>query len=110
MAPFYSLCTFLKEGKTDDERWTTWCDEWAEWIMNDLLRTPGNGFRRERRFGVRLVVRGGLVRLVTYLDDHPNQMWDDTLMKTVVPLTHIGIHLNRAQYISEAMYQFLLHI
>jgi unsaturated rhamnogalacturonyl hydrolase len=41
---------------------------------------------------------------------HKNQLWDDTLMMSVIPLTRIGILLDRPHYIQEALYQFLLHI
>lgn len=45
MSPFYSLSALLADGKVRDERWTRWCDEWAEWIMHDLPRTKENGFQ-----------------------------------------------------------------
>lgn len=38
------------------------------------------------------------------------QMWDDTLMMTVLPLAKIGKLLNCPEYIEEATYQFLLHV
>ena len=38
MAPFYCLAGMLYDGSVKDERWTQWCDEWAEWIVNDLPR------------------------------------------------------------------------
>jgi unsaturated rhamnogalacturonyl hydrolase len=47
---------------------------------------------------------------VTYSEVNFNQMWDDTLMMTVIPLTKIGILLNRPHYIEEAKFQFLTHI
>lgn len=40
---------------------------------------------------------------------HENNLWDDTLMMTAIPLAKIGKLLNRPQYIQEAKYQFLLH-
>jgi unsaturated rhamnogalacturonyl hydrolase len=48
--------------------------------------------------------------LVTYSEVNKNQLWDDTLMMTVLPLAQIGILLNRPHYIQEAKYQFLLHV
>lgn len=45
MSPFYSLASFLLNGQVKDERWTAWCDEWAEWIMNDLPKTREGGFQ-----------------------------------------------------------------
>jgi hypothetical protein len=47
---------------------------------------------------------------VTYSEVNFNQMWDDTLMMTVIPLTKIGVLLNRPHYIEEAKFQFLTHI
>lgn len=46
---------------------------------------------------------------MTYLSNHENQLWDDTLMMTAIPLAQIGILLGRKDYIAEAKYQFLLH-
>ena len=47
---------------------------------------------------------------VTYNAMHKNQLWDDTLMMSVIPLCRIGILLDRPHYIQESIYQFLLHI
>jgi unsaturated rhamnogalacturonyl hydrolase len=38
------------------------------------------------------------------------QLWDDTLMMSVMPLAKIGKLLGRPQYVEEARRQFLLHI
>lgn len=45
MSPFYALSSALLHGLVKDERWTAWCDEWAEWVMNDLPRTRERGFQ-----------------------------------------------------------------
>lgn len=50
---------------------------------------------------------GGLQH-ITYLVDNYQQLWDDTLMMTVLPLTKIGLVLGRNDYIDEAKRQFLL--
>ncbi|KAK6458515.1 glycosyl hydrolase [Scheffersomyces xylosifermentans] len=47
---------------------------------------------------------------VTYLTDNHEQMWDDTLMMTVLPLAKIGLVLNRPSYVNEAKKQVLLNI
>ena len=47
---------------------------------------------------------------MTYVNMHDQNMWDDTLMMSVIPLAKIGMHLDRPAYIAEATYQFLLHI
>ncbi|RSH92559.1 hypothetical protein EHS25_008004 [Saitozyma podzolica] len=93
MSPFYSLAAFLLDGSVKDERWLGWCEEWAEWVMNDLPRTQEGGYQH-----------------ITYSEVNFNQMWDDTLMMTVIPLTKIGVLLNRPHYIEEAKFQFLTHI
>ncbi|KAF7331960.1 Glycoside hydrolase family 105 protein [Mycena kentingensis (nom. inval.)] len=68
-------------------------DSWAEWVMHDLPRTNEGGFQH-----------------VTYSHENFQQLWDDTLMMTVLPLTKIGLVLNRPHYIEEAKRQFMLHI
>nr|XP_018265083.1 uncharacterized protein I303_03266 [Kwoniella dejecticola CBS 10117]OBR87241.1 hypothetical protein I303_03266 [Kwoniella dejecticola CBS 10117] len=93
MAPFYSLICLMQDGKTNDPRWSAWVDEWAEWIMTDLPRTEERGFQH-----------------MNYRSVHYNNLWDDTLMMTVIPLAKIGVVLDRPQYIKESIYQFLLHI
>jgi unsaturated rhamnogalacturonyl hydrolase len=91
MSPFLTLA-YLYE-KTGEQTYLPWLDSWAEWAMHDLERT----------------VYGGMQH-VTYLSAHTNQLWDDTLMMTVMPLAKIGKILNRPSYIEEAKKQFLLHI
>ena len=61
--------------------------------MYDLARTPFGGMQH-----------------VTYASDNTNELWDDTLMMTVLPLAKIGKLLNRLHYVEEAKRQFLLHI
>jgi unsaturated rhamnogalacturonyl hydrolase len=51
---------------------------------------------------------GGLQHIV-YNSVNDQQMWDDTLMMSVMPLAKIGLVLNRPHYVEEAKYQFLLH-
>lgn len=48
MSPFYSLSSFLADGLVTDEKWLAWCGEWAEWVMNDLPRTPEGGFQHSQ--------------------------------------------------------------
>jgi len=91
MSPFLTLA-YLFEA-TSERSYLPWLDSWAEWAMNDLARTTYGGFQH-----------------VTYLDDNVNELWDDTLMMTVMPLAKIGLVLNRPHYIEEAKRQFLLHV
>ncbi|KAF9498541.1 glycoside hydrolase family 105 protein [Pleurotus eryngii] len=68
-------------------------DTWAEWVMYDMPRTEEDGLQH-----------------ITYLVDNYQQLWDDTLMMTVLPLAKIGLVLKRPDYVEEAKRQFLLHI
>ncbi|KAI9368652.1 Six-hairpin glycosidase-like protein [Aspergillus egyptiacus] len=93
MAVFLTLAYVYEE--TGNKTYLPWLDSWAEWAMHDLART---------RFG-------GMAH-ITYLSEnqHHQQLWDDTLMMTVLPLAKIGKLLGRPAYIAEAKRQFLIHI
>ncbi|GHJ89713.1 hypothetical protein NliqN6_6115 [Naganishia liquefaciens] len=97
MAVMYALACMVEDGTFDTDaekqKWTAWLDEWAEWVMHGLPRTPEGGFQH-----------------IVYNNVNHFQLWDDTLMMTVIPLTKIGLLLNRPEYVEEAKYQFLLHI
>lgn len=93
MAVFLTLAyVYEHQGKTN-EVYREYLDSWAEWAMNDLNRTKYGGLQH-----------------VTYVSLHEGQLWDDTLMMTVVPLAKIGYVLDRPHYIEEAKRQFFLHI
>ncbi|KAL4966592.1 glycoside hydrolase family 88/105 protein [Aspergillus stella-maris] len=81
--------------KTGNSIYRPWLENWAEWAMYELPRTPGGGMAH-----------------ITYLSEnaHHWQLWDDTLMMTVMPLAKIGKLLGRKEYIDEAKRQFLIHI
>ena len=91
MAVFLTLA-YLYE-KTGEQTYVPWLDSWAEWAMYGLPRTPFDGMQH-----------------MTYLTDNHNELWDDTLMMTVLPLAKIGKLLDRPHYIEEAKRQFLVHI
>ncbi|MCR5279217.1 MAG: glycoside hydrolase family 88 protein [Lachnospiraceae bacterium] len=67
-------------------------DEWAEWIMHSMKRTEEGGIQHEH------------AELV-----NDEQMWDDTLIMTVLFLAKYGRMTGRTDYTEEAKYQFLLH-
>ena len=67
-------------------------ESWADWVMYDMPRTEEGGLQH-----------------MTYLDDHRQQIWDDTLMMSVLPLAKIGLVLNKPEYVEEAKRQFMLH-
>ncbi|KAI0475753.1 Six-hairpin glycosidase-like protein [Xylariaceae sp. FL0804] len=79
--------------KTRRAAYLPWLDGWAEWAYHDLARTRHGGMQH-----------------VTYVDENAEQLWDDTLMMTVLPLAKIGRLLGRERYVDEAKHQFLLHV
>jgi unsaturated rhamnogalacturonyl hydrolase len=91
MAPFLTLASMYEAAP--NPRHLPWLESWAEWAMRELPRTKLGGMQH-----------------VTYLNEHRNQLWDDTLMMTALPLAKIGLVLGRPTYVEEAKAQFLLHI
>ena len=68
--------------------------EWTAWLYNGgLPRTPEGGFQHR-----------------TTDDFNDGELWDDTLMMSVLPLANMGRIDGRKEYIEESIYQFLLHI
>ncbi|WP_428927903.1 glycoside hydrolase family 88/105 protein [Marinibacterium sp. SX1] len=90
VAPFLTLACLYEADP--NPVWRTYLDRWAEWVMHEMPRT------RE----------GGLQHIV-YNSVNDQQMWDDTLMMSVMPLAKIGLVLDRPEYVEEAKYQFLVH-
>lgn len=90
VAPFLTLACLYEQDRRP--QWLPYLDTWAEWVMHEMPRT------RE----------GGLQHIV-YNSVNDQQMWDDTLMMSVLPLAKIGLVLNRPDYVEEAKYQFLIH-
>ncbi|ELQ6045449.1 glycoside hydrolase family 88 protein [Cronobacter malonaticus] len=91
MAPFLTLAYRYEE--TRDPTLLPWLESWAEWAMYDMPRTDQGGMQH-----------------ITLAEENHQQMWDDTLMMTVLPLAKIGKLLGRQEYVDEAVYQFLLHV
>jgi unsaturated rhamnogalacturonyl hydrolase len=91
MAPFLTLACRYEE--TGDRTLLPWLDSWAEWAMHQMPRTPHGGMQH-----------------ITLAEENHHQLWDDTLMMTVLPLTKIGLLLDRPQYVREATFQFLTHV
>jgi len=91
VAPFLTLA-FLYE-RNPDPVWRTYLEDWAEWVMHHMPRTDEGGIQH-----------------IVYNSVNHQQMWDDTLMMSVLPLAKIGLILNRPDYVEEAKYQFLIHI
>lgn len=91
MAPFLTLAYRYEE--TGDRALLPWLESWAEWAMHEMPRTEHGGMQH-----------------ITLAEENHQQMWDDTLMMTVLPLVKIGKLLNRPEYVEEATYQFLMHV
>jgi unsaturated rhamnogalacturonyl hydrolase len=91
MAVFLTLACVYE--RTKNPSYLPWLDSWAEWAYHDLVRTKHGGMQH-----------------ITYLEENRGQLWDDTLMMTVLPLAKIGLVLNRPHYVDEAKRQFLLHV
>ncbi len=93
MAPFITLA-YLYEYEPNPD-YIPYLDEWAEWLMADegLPKTEDGGFQH-----------------IVYNDENPGELWDDTLMMSVLPLAKIGLLLDRPHYVEEAKRQFLVHI
>lgn len=88
----FSTLAYLYEH-TNNKTYLPYLDAWGEWAMYDLERTDFGGMQH-----------------ITYAAANTQQLWDDTLMMTVLPLAKIGKLLNRPHYVDEAKRQFLLHI
>lgn len=91
MAPLLTMA-YLYEA-TKDTKYLPYLEQWATWVMHDMPRTKDGGLQH-----------------ATYGPENKNQLWDDTLMMTVLPLAKIGKLLDRPAYLEEAKKQFLIHI
>ncbi|CDS00887.1 uncharacterized protein SPSC_03222 [Sporisorium scitamineum] len=93
MAALLSLACVYELDPHSHPEYKTQLIEWADWAMDGLPKTEGGGFQH-----------------ITYDLENKGQLWDDTLMMTVLPLAKIGKVLGVERYVQEAEYQFLLHI
>ncbi|RAK96040.1 glycoside hydrolase family 88/105 protein [Aspergillus ibericus CBS 121593] len=91
MAVFLTLAYVYE--KTGNVTYLPWLESWAEWAMYELPRTKYGGMQH-----------------VTYVTENHQQLWDDTLMMTVMPLAKIGRLLKRPEYVAEAKRQVLVHV
>lgn len=91
VAPFLTLAYLYEKEK--NQTYLPYLEKWMDWVMYDMPRTQEGGLQH-----------------VTYTNEHSGQLWDDTLMMSVLTLTKVGQVLNKVEYIKEAKRQFLLHI
>lgn len=90
VAPFLTLAHLYE--RTGNPAYKPYLDTWAEWLMKGIPRTEEGGFQH-----------------IVYNSVNHQQLWDDTLMMSVMPLAKIGKVLNRPHYVEEAKRQFLVH-
>ena len=91
MSPFLTLAYRYEE--TGNAAWRPYLERWAEWVMYEMPRTDN-----------------GAMQHIVYNNENHQQMWDDTLMMSVLPLAKIGKLLDRPEFVEEATYQFLMHV
>lgn len=91
MSPFLTLAYRYEE--TGNAAWRPYLESWAEWVMYEMPRTDK-----------------GAMQHIVYNNENHQQMWDDTLMMSVLPLAKIGKLLDRPEFVEEATYQFLMHV
>ncbi|CAK7210804.1 hypothetical protein SCUCBS95973_000913 [Sporothrix curviconia] len=91
MAPMLTLA-YLYEH-TGELKYRAYLESWAEFIMHGIPRTEEGGIQH-----------------ITFRQVNEGELWDDTLMMSVLPLAKIGVLLKRPAYVEEAKRQFLLHI
>lgn len=91
VAPFLTLAHLFE--RTGERRYLPYLETWGEWVYSGLPRTEEGGFQH-----------------IVYNSVNHQQLWDDTLMMSVLPLAKIGLLLKRPHYVEEAKRQFLVHI
>jgi len=90
-APLLTLA-FLHTHRPKD-RYKTIMLEWGDWILHSMPRTPEDGLQHRH---AELENKG--------------ELWDDTLMMTVLFLAKAGVIFDLPSYRDEAVYQVLLHL
>lgn len=91
VAPMLTLAYLFEITK--NPKYLPYLEIWAEWVMHGIPRTKDDGIQHK-----------------VFLSENKDQLWDDTLMMSVLPLAKIGRLLNRPEYIEQAKKQFLVHI
>lgn len=90
VAPFLTLANLY--AQEPQPAWRPYLETWGAWVYDGLPRTEEGGFQH-----------------IVYNSVNHQQLWDDTLMMSVLPLARIGQVLNKPEYIEEAKRQFLVH-
>lgn len=98
-APFLPL-SYISDKLSNSKDLKKLLLERADWLMNELPKTPDNGFQHVTsaigdRNGVNL---------------NEGQIWVDTLFMSVLFLNHMGHQEHKKEWKEEATHQFLVHI
>lgn len=91
VSPFLTLA-YMYEA-TGDHTYIPYLETWADYVMYEGPRTEEGGFQH-----------------IVFNSENPQQLWDDTLMMSVLPLAKIGLLLDRPDFVEEAKRQFMVHI
>jgi unsaturated rhamnogalacturonyl hydrolase len=91
VAPFLTLAYLFE--RNSNRSYLPYLESWGEWVYSGLPRTEEGGFQH-----------------IVYNSVNHQQLWDDTLMMSVLPLAKIGLLLNKPHFVEEAKRQFLVHI
>ncbi len=89
-APMLTVASIGIDEK--NEKYLKLCNDWAEWITNELPKTKFGGYQH--------IVSDGL---------NMQQLWDDTLFMTVLFMAKMGMITENNNYLKQCEYQFLLH-
>ncbi|MBS4207831.1 glycoside hydrolase family 88 protein [Bacillus sp. FJAT-50079] len=79
--------------ETNNPTYLPYLETWGDWLYHDMPRTKDGGFQH-----------------IVFGSENNGQLWDDTLMMSVLPLAKIGLLLNKQEYVEEAKRQFIIHI
>ncbi|KAK4050908.1 hypothetical protein OIO90_004884 [Microbotryomycetes sp. JL221] len=93
VSPFLTLANLYEADSQGRRAWKSYIESWSDFLMRRLPRTEEGGFQH-----------------IVYNSVNEGQLWDDTLMMSVLPLAKFGLLLNRPDYVEEAKRQTLLHI
>ena len=90
MAPMLTMA--LLYTVRSDPRYLGAIREWARWVMEEMPRTKEGGLQH-----------------ITSDSVNEGELWDDTLVMTVLFLAQAGKVLGKKEYMDEAVRQYLLH-
>jgi unsaturated rhamnogalacturonyl hydrolase len=84
--------TYLYE-ETKNPTYLPYLETWGDWLYHDMPCTKDGGFQH-----------------IVFGSQNNQQLWDDTLIMSMLSLAEIGLLFNKREYIEEAKKQFLIHI